>query len=334
MSEVELLGALLAAVSILAAALGLPVPTMPALIYAGSLIAQSTQPLAVTALTLATSMVGGLLGDTAWYHAGRRFGFRVLRVLCRMSLSRDTCVRRTESFFERRGVRILLFARFVPGLAVVSVPMTGTAAVSYGRFALHDALGVLLWTAFGLLLGFAVADQVDMIVGLLQQFGFGITGGALLILAGFAAFRWYRRQRLLRDLEMSRTSVEELHQLMQSEMPPVVADVRSRDGRRGDPFVIPGAVLLDVDALEQQVADIPRSATLVLYCACPNEITAAMMAKRLRGLGFQEVRPLLGGLDAWRDSGQQVDALRDRTGAAPAPGTVEAEGSPVLATQH
>src|SRR3546814_8442609 len=74
-------------------------------------------------LSFVGAVGGGLFGDSIWYVAGRRHGFRVLRLLCRLSLSQDSCVRRTEAFFFKRGIRILLVARFVPGLSVVSVPM-------------------------------------------------------------------------------------------------------------------------------------------------------------------------------------------------------------------
>jgi membrane protein DedA with SNARE-associated domain len=49
-------------------------------------------------------LVGALaaaIADTLWYLAGRRYGRRVLRLLCRVSLSPDSCVRQTETIFER-----------------------------------------------------------------------------------------------------------------------------------------------------------------------------------------------------------------------------------------
>jgi rhodanese-related sulfurtransferase len=43
-----------------------------------------------------------------------------------------------------------------------------------------------------------------------------------------------------------------------------------------------------------------------VYCACPNEATAARVARRLMNLGFHPVRPLAGGIHAWQDAGFQV----------------------------
>lgn len=305
----ELLGPLLATLCVFAASIGLPVPTMPALIFAGSVIAGSGDPVTVAALAFGGAWVGAVAGDTLWYAAGRRYGFAVLRLLCRMSLSRDTCVRRTESFFERRGVRILLVARFVPGLSVVSVPMSGTARVPFGRFALHDAAGAALWILFGLVLGYLFAGQIDFLMQVLHDFGLGIGAAIVVTLAMFIGFRWLRRRRLLKQLEMSRISVQELYSLMSGDAVPVIIDVRTPENRRHDPYLIPGARTLELSQLETELADLTRKEPVIVYCSCPNEISAAMVAQRLRKLGFHDVRPLLGGLDAWRGEGWQLQPI-------------------------
>ncbi|MGH8447214.1 MAG: DedA family protein/thiosulfate sulfurtransferase GlpE, partial [Solimonas sp.] len=229
--------------------------------------------------------------------------------LCRLSLSRDSCVRRTETFFARRGVRILLVARFLPGLSVVSVPMTGLSLVPFRRFAAHDLAGVTLWVTTGLLLGALLAGQIDALLALLQNIGVGLGGVIALVLAFFIGQRWMRRRRLLRQLQVSRISVDELYALMAAGNAPLLIDVRSALSREQDPFLIPGATTPEPDVLEMALADLPRDQTVVLYCACPNEISAAMMAQRMRALGFHDVRPLLGGLDAWRAAGWELQPI-------------------------
>jgi membrane protein DedA with SNARE-associated domain/rhodanese-related sulfurtransferase len=320
----QLLAPLLAVLCVSAAALGLPVPTMPALIYAGSVAAASDERLAIYALSFFGAVSGGFAGDFVWYAAGRRYGFRVLRVLCRMSLSRDSCVRRTETFFARRGVRILLVARFLPGLSVVSVPMTGLSLVPFRRFALHDLAGVALWVTTGLALGGALSGQIDTLLSLLQTVGLGFGYVILLVLAGFIAQRWWRRVRLLRQLQMSRISVDELYAMMAAGSAPLLIDVRSAVNREQDPWLIPGATAPEPDVLDMALADLPRDRTIVVYCACPNEISAAQLAQRMRALGFHDVRPLLGGIDAWRAAGWQLQPLADEgqaiVGAVAVPG--------------
>ena len=73
--------------------LGLPVPAYPVLILTGALSVDGHYSPAVLMLTAVTAC---LLADTLWYLAGQRYGAQVLRTLCRISLSPDSCVRQTE----------------------------------------------------------------------------------------------------------------------------------------------------------------------------------------------------------------------------------------------
>jgi membrane protein DedA with SNARE-associated domain len=83
--------------------------------------------------------------DLVWHELGRRRGARVLSGLCRLSLEPGVCVRRTENLFVRHGVRALLVAKFMPGLATVMPPLAGIFEVPRLRFALYDLAGVVLW---------------------------------------------------------------------------------------------------------------------------------------------------------------------------------------------
>src|SRR3546814_14745309 len=77
----ELLASLLACLCMTAASLGMPVPTLPALIYAGSVVAIMPEGGRMLGLLSFVGAVGGgLFGDSIWYVAGRRHGFRVLRL--------------------------------------------------------------------------------------------------------------------------------------------------------------------------------------------------------------------------------------------------------------
>src|SRR5437764_12075670 len=80
--------------------LGLPIPAVPALIVAGALSAAGEfSPFAACGV----AFVACMMGDAAWYLAGRRYGRRVMKLLCRVSLSPDSCVRQPAPRFERRG---------------------------------------------------------------------------------------------------------------------------------------------------------------------------------------------------------------------------------------
>lgn len=88
--------------NVMGAALGLPVPAMPTLIVVGASVAmmgvngQGLWP--HLALMLGIAVVGGVLGDLVWFQGGRRYGDRTLKTICKLSLSRDTCVKRPNGF--------------------------------------------------------------------------------------------------------------------------------------------------------------------------------------------------------------------------------------------
>lgn len=76
-----------------------------------------------------------------------------------------------------------------------------------------------------------------------------------------------------------------------------------------NPFVIPGAVIADERKLPQIVERYGANQTLVIYFSCPNEVSAAWMAKRLRLAGVKLAIPLIGGIDAWRVAGFDVEPI-------------------------
>ncbi|WDD91172.1 DedA family protein/thiosulfate sulfurtransferase GlpE [Burkholderia sp. FERM BP-3421] len=311
-------GPLIVFVNVFAAAVGLPVPAMPTLVLFGAMAALHPDMLGAQLVpVLLLTVVAALLGDTVWYVAGRRFGGRTLKTLCRLSLSRDTCVRKTEHFFGRWGVRVLAVARFIPGLSLISVPMAGALGTRYRTFAGYDALGALLWAACGLLVGVLFSKQIDWLFAGANRLGRVALVVVVALLALYAAVRWTRRRALIRQLANARIEVEELDQLLQGDPAPVIFDMRSPEHRRLDPYAIPGAQFPDEHAFEAFVARYPLTQKFVIYCACPNEVTAALTARRLNRAGFDNALALRGGLDAWRDTGRALTTIAPPAADAP-----------------
>ncbi|PFH19151.1 MULTISPECIES: DedA family protein/thiosulfate sulfurtransferase GlpE [Burkholderia] len=310
-------GPLLVFANVFAAAIGLPVPAMPTLVLFGAMAAMHPDMIGSQLVTvIALSVLGALIGDTAWYLAGRRYGGTTLKTICRLSLSRDTCVKKTERFFGRYGVRVLAVARFIPGLSLVSVPMAGALGTRYRTFAGYDALGAALWTIVGLVAGLVFYRQIDWLFAGASRLGRAVLLVIVALLAIYAAVRWMRRRALLRQLATARIGVDELERLLRDPVAPVVLDVRSPEHRKLDPFTIPGAQFADERHIEDIVARYPFSQRFVVYCSCPNEVTAALMARRLLDAGFTDALPLRGGLDAWRDTGRQLTSLVEDMPAA------------------
>jgi membrane protein DedA with SNARE-associated domain/rhodanese-related sulfurtransferase len=286
--------------------IGLPLPAVPVLLSAGALAGAGKMDL-TGAIVL--SVVACMVGDLIWYELGRRRGRRVLNLLCRISMEPDSCVRRTENFFTRHGVRSLVLAKFIPGLSTLAPALAGLFRISMQRFLLYNGLGAVLWTLAFIIPGYLLSDQIERLaegagrLGLWLAFFFG---------AGIAAYLLYKfvhRQLLLRELRIARITTEELKRMMDDGQELMVVDLRGALDHEADPYTIRGALRMTPEELEQRHHEIPRHQDVILFCACPNEATAAKMALLLRSKGITRVRPLLGGIDAWREKDFPMEAL-------------------------
>ena len=99
---------------------------------------------------------------------------------------------------------------------------------------------------------------------------------------------------------MARITVDELHQKLESGESPMILDLRSQAELERDPALIRGALHMTMEDLQLRQNEIPRDRDIILYCSCPNEVSSARMALLLHRNGILRVRPLLGGIDAWR----------------------------------
>ena len=296
-------GLALVFVNVLALQAGLPVPAYPTLIVTGALAARGGY--SIPAL-LGTAVVAALIADIGWYTVGRRVGGAVLKTLCRVSLSPDSCVRKTESIFGRWGAPSLALAKFVPGFASVATAMAGIVRLARWRFIVFDAIGAALWSGLAIGIGYVFRDAVSEVLAVFEAMG---RIGVVLIVAGFAAyilFRWIERQRFIRQLRMDRVTVAELRALADAQAPLTVIDVRSSLAQEATGR-IPGALTVDPDKLKVELLAIEPASEVVVYCACPNEASAVKLAKALVEHGFKRVRPLAGGIDAWIAAGHDVE---------------------------
>lgn len=282
---------------------GVPLPAYPTLIVAGALVTHANYD--VPQLLLA-AVAASLIADFAWYLAGARLGRPVLRTLCRISLSPDSCVRQTESIYLRWGAPSLVVAKFIPGFAAVATALAGSIGTRLWVFLLFDGVGALLWAGLAVGLGVAFQSAVNEVIEVLEQLG---KWGLVAIIAAFAlivTLKWWQRRRFYRQLRMARISVDELRDLLDRGELPVILDVRSplAQGQGGR---IPGAIPIDAQTFGETAPELSADGEVIVYCACPNEASAALIAKRLMQQGYSRVRPLQGGMDAWIAAGYAIE---------------------------
>ena len=284
--------------------LGLPVPGVPFLVVAGAMVAVGR--LSVWAV-LPAAVAASMLGDGIWFLVGRRQGYRILRLLCRLSISPDSCVSQSETFIARWGGASLVAAKFLPGVSVVAPPVAGALGMSLPRFLAWQAAGALAWAVAYGLVGIVFAAQIEAVLAALSSLG-AVAGAALaLLFAAYLAYRWWKRHSFLSSVASARMTVDELRALVDAGRDVVILDVRSATGRSMDPRSIPGSRPLEVDAVDAIVPTLPDDQPIVVYCNCPNEASAALVARRLAAKGRTRVTPLLGGIDAWAAAGYPVE---------------------------
>ena len=161
-------GLLLVFVNVLIEQAGVPVPAVPTLVIAGALASSGKLVLGQVVLV---ALIACLISDLAWYWAGRRYGAAVMRTLCRISLSPDSCVKQSELRFQRWRGQILLIAKFVPGLSTVAPPLVGAMRLRPWVFVLFDSIGSLLWIGLVVGLGYVFARQIDHVLLVLANAG-------------------------------------------------------------------------------------------------------------------------------------------------------------------
>jgi membrane protein DedA with SNARE-associated domain len=256
-------GPLVVFVWVSAERLGLPMPAAPVLIAAGVLSATGQVSFA---RAMALGVLGCLVGDLAWYAVGRRRGTAVLRIVCKISLEPETCVRRSSDFISRYGARSLLVSKFIPGIGAVAVPLAAQSGLSVPSFLLHDLLGSALYVTTWVALGRFVGDRVDELSSVLPSTTNAVFGVAVLAALAIVAWRFRQRRAFRERVRMARIPPEELRDLIERGQNPFIVDLRHALDVLPDPRVIPGAIRLTPDELAARHVDIPRDREIVLYC--------------------------------------------------------------------
>lgn len=243
---------------------GAPIPADPLLLIMGALVGDGHYSFWI-------SMLGGVLaamaGDHLWYELGRRKGSVVLGLLCKLSLEPDSCVRKTELNFARRGAWTLVVAKFVPGMSLVSMPVAGAIRMRRSRFLMADAAGCLLWAGGYLMLGMLFHSQVDALVNLLGLFGKRAGLSALMLIAVYIGLRYLQRWRFLRQLRINRVGPEEAFAILNSEGAAVtIVDLRHPAEIERSGLKIAGALVMRPEELRARSGEIPKEHEIILYC--------------------------------------------------------------------
>ena len=290
-------------VSTLLERLGLPLLVTPLVVAAGAVAGLGDMNLLGILLV---TVIASEIGDLVWYELGRNRGPSVLRLLCKISLEPDSCVRRSEDAFARHMTSSLISSKFVPGVGRLAGPVAGMSGMARDRFLLLNGLGSLLWAAVFALLGYIPARKLPIDIFLMEAAGW-IFVLLMIALAANVIWKYVQRRKFIRSLRISRMTVEELKAAIDRGERPFVVDLRHNLEFLVNPRTVSTALRISPDEISLRQAEIPRDREVVLYCTCPSEATSAKVAMELKKIGITRVRPLMGGLQAWENQGYPMD---------------------------
>lgn len=244
--------------------LGVPLPATPFLIAAGAYAATGDLDLIRIGLV---AVAASLAAHVFWYEMARRSRRNILGLLCRVSLEPDYCAQRARDLFIRWGASTLVIASFMPGfLGVAAQPIAATVGMRRRKFLALNVLGALLWVSLCAGFGFVFSERVEEIL----QIGAQLGGTGLELLAGLFAlylvWKLFRRKLLYRRLRIARISAGELKRRLDAAEPTFILDLRHALEFENQPGMIPGALRMSPDDLDQRVGEIPTNQEIVLYC--------------------------------------------------------------------
>jgi membrane protein DedA with SNARE-associated domain/rhodanese-related sulfurtransferase len=296
---------------VLAEQAGVPIPSLPVMLAAGTMSAAHKLHLAYA---IPLIMLACLLADSVWYFLGQRYGRRILDLLCKFSLETSNCVVKTQGSMGRRGAVTLLFAKFVPGLSTMAAPIAGQARIGYWKFLIYDMAGTVIWAGSWLFAGRFFGDlakRSSEFFGMLGHFAVILVLGAVI---GVVVYRVAKRRQFRNELVGLRLEPSELQKMIAAARDagmdlPFIVDLRHPLDVLTDPLVLPGALRIGPDELKLRSGILPRDRDVILYCTCPSEETSAKVAMELRRLGIHRVRPLRGGLQGWKDAGYPLETV-------------------------
>lgn len=247
---------------VLAEQSAIPLPSVPLLLAAGALI-HAGRLLVLPAILCC--MIAALIADSIWFELGRHRGRQVLRLVCRLSLEPDSCVRQTENAFLKYGMSSLLVSKFIPGLNAVAAPLAGQSKKSYLRFALYDSGGTLIWSGTYLALGYVFSQQLERILGYVSLTGSNLALLVAVLLASWIGWKFEQRRRFLRKLHGARITPVELQDRLSAGEELFIVDLRS--GLADEPALLPGAVRISLGELAARGQEIPRDREIILFCS-------------------------------------------------------------------
>lgn len=293
---------------------GLPLPLSIVLLTAGAAAHGGTLFLPYVILCGAGA---ALLGDTLTYLGGRFTGWWLLAGLCRLSMNPETCIFGSARSFYARGPRVLMIAKFIPGLATVASPLAGSLNMRLWRFWMLDTVGVLFYVTTWSTVGYLFAPLLRQITAWVVQVGH-VTAATLL--GALVLYLTYLIVSSLKDTRFStveRIAAGDLSKLLDAarnghDRVVVIADVRSHGYYDPNSQRIKNSIRVEPNRLREELIALREfmapECDIYLYCSCARDATSVRVAKLLEKENCH-TKVIRGGLKAWVKAGGELEPV-------------------------
>jgi membrane protein DedA with SNARE-associated domain/rhodanese-related sulfurtransferase len=283
---------------------GLPLPASVALLAVGALSATTPEHLPHLGFAMLVALAASLLGDVLLFLAGRKTGWWLLSLLCRLSANPESCILRSAESFYKRGSRTLLYSKFIPGLNALAAPLAGSMRMPMATFLRFDLAGASLYCGAWIGVGFLFSGFIAVITRGLTSAGHLVLALVSLAIGVYVGYYLYLSWKARRYKLIRRVAPEELDRRLRDadvDRPPLIADCRSHGYYEANARRIPGSVRLEPNNILNSLGHLPGDRDVYLYCSCIRESTSARVAWMLEERGHN-VHVIEGGLNAWTDA--------------------------------
>lgn len=176
---------------LLACGLGFPLPEDVALITGGYLVYQGEAKLWAM---MVVAFVGILGGDSIAYLLGRRFGDQLERRWPFRLLFTPSRRQKVERLFARYGQKVVVVARFMPGVRAATYFLAGSARMRYSVFIAFDGLAALLSAPLFVLLGLHFGENIEWVIDALRRGQKAVVALALATVGVWLLYRYVRKR--------------------------------------------------------------------------------------------------------------------------------------------
>jgi len=177
---------------------GVVIPTGPVVIFSTALASEAGSPIWPIWVAM---VVGGGLGDSIHFWIGHRAGDRTIEVRGPLGRSIARNEPRARAMFERHPSVAVSMARLISFVRTLTPRIAGMTDLSYRRFLLFDALGLLGWSLLYVGIGVFAGESW-------QRVSSGVGLGLTLLFLSVGALAW-KRVRTRRGARQATIAVED-----------------------------------------------------------------------------------------------------------------------------